>query len=99
MKKLLLLLFISSMNSCEIKPKPCNPECWKITELNISKEKGSLEITHENCCKKHLTFTTSVHNKKNYYLYKVGDIHCEDNFPNKIKGNPHPPSEVLTIIE
>ena len=40
MKKLLLLLFISSMNSCEIKPKPCNPECWKITELNISKETG-----------------------------------------------------------
>ena len=97
MRKLLLLLLISSMTSC--KPKPCNPECWKIIELNISKETGSLKITHENCCKKHLTFTTNVLNKNNYYLYKLGDIHCEDNFPNKIKCNPQPPSEVLTIIE
>ena len=90
---------ILSLNSCETKSKPCNRECWKITELNISKETGSLKITHANSCKKHLTFTTNVHNKNNYYLYKLGDIHCEDNFPNKIKGNPHPSSEVLTLIE
>ncbi len=99
MKKLLLLLLVSTLSSCEPDPTPCNPECWKITELNISKETGSLKITHANSCKKHLTFTTNVHNKNNYYLYKLGDIHCEDNFPNKIKGNPHPSSEVLTLIE
>ncbi len=99
MIKLLLILMILSLNSFETKPKPCNRECWKITELNINKETGSLKITHVNSCKKHLNFTTNVHNKNNYYLYKLGDIHCEDNFPNKIKGNPHPSSEVLTLNE
>ena len=86
MKKLLLLLLVKGITSCESKPKPCNQECWKITELHISEDTGSLKITHTNSCKKHLTFTTNVHNKNNYYLYEKKD-------------NPHPPSEVLTIIE
>ena len=99
MKKLLLLLLVKGITSCESIPKPCNQECWKITELHISEDTGSLKITHTNSCKKHLTFTTNVHNKNNYYLYEEGDIHCNDNFPGKKKDNPHPPSEVLTIIE
>jgi len=80
MKKLLLLLLFTTMSSCEPDPKPCNPECWKITELLISEKTGYLNITHTNLCKKHLTYTNNVIN--NYHLYKVGDILCEENFPN-----------------
>ena len=36
------------MSSCEPDPKPCNPECWKITELQISEKTGYLNITHTN---------------------------------------------------
>jgi len=97
MKKLLLLLLFTTMSSCEPDPKPCNPECWKITELHISEKTGYLNITHTNLCKKHLTYTNNVIN--NYHLYKVGDILCEENFPNENKDNSKPSPEVLTIIE
>ena len=97
MKKLLLLLLFTTMSSCESDPKSCNSECWKITELHISEKTGYLNITHTNLCEKHLTYTNNVIN--NYHLYKVGDILCEENFPNENKGNTIPSPEVLTIIE
>ncbi|MDB4709431.1 hypothetical protein OAF18_01690 [Flavobacteriaceae bacterium] len=84
MKKLLLLLLFTTMSSCESRPKPCNPECWKITELHISEETGYLNITHTNLCKKHLTYTNNVIN--NYHLYKLGDILYEENFSKEKKG-------------
>ena len=67
------------------------------SELQISEKTGYLNITHTNLCKKHLTYTNNLIN--NYNLYKVGDILCEENFPNENKGNAKPSPEVLTIIE
>ena len=89
MKKLLLLLFFTTISSCEPDPKSCNPECWKITELHISEKTGYLNITHTNLCKKHLTYTNNVIGS-NYHLYKVGDILCEEDFPSETIGNPPP---------
>lgn len=97
MKKILLLLLFTTMSSCESRPKPCNPECWKITKLHISEKTGYLNITHTNLCKKHLTYTNNVIN--NYHLYKLGDILCEENFSKEKKGNTNTSPEVLTIIE
>ena len=90
MKKLLLLFLLTVLSSCEPAPEPCNPECWKITDLNISEVTGSLRITFTNPCKKSLTYNTYVIDESKYHLYSVGDIICEDDFPNETIGNPPP---------
>jgi len=90
MKKLLLLLLVTTLSSCEPDPEPCNPECWKITDLNVSEVTGSLRITFTNPCKKTLTHNTYVNDESKYHLYSIGDIICEDDFPNETIGNPPP---------
>ena len=90
MKKLLILLLLSTLSSCEPDPKPCNPECWKITDLNISDVTGSLRITFTNPCNKSLTYNTYVIDESKYNLYNLGDIICEDDFPSETIGNPPP---------
>ena len=71
-------------------PIPCNPECWKITDLNISDVTGSLRITFTNPCNKSLTYNTYVIDESKYNLYNLGDIICEDDFPSETIGNPPP---------
>ena len=90
MKKLLILLLLSTLSSCEPDPIPCNPECWKITDLNISEVTGSLRITFTNPCNKSLTYNTYVIDESKYNLYNLGDIICEDDFPSETIGNPPP---------
>jgi len=90
MKKLLILLLLSTLSSCEPDPIPCNPECWKITDLNISDVTGSLRITFTNPCNKSLTYNTYVIDESKYNLYNLGDIICEDDFPSETIGNPPP---------
>ena len=90
MKKLLILLLLSTLSSCEPDPIPCNPECWKITDLNINDVTGSLRITFTNPCNKSLTYNTYVIDESKYNLYNLGDIICEDDFPSETIGNPPP---------
>jgi len=78
------------LSSCEPDPIPCNPECWKITDLNISDVTGSLRITFTNPCNKSLTYNTYVIDESKYNLYNLGDIICEDDFPSETIGNPPP---------
>ena len=91
MKKLLLVLLSLGFYSCQPDPVPCNPECWKITDLKVSEVTGSLRITFTNPCNKSLIYNTYVINEANYHLYSIGDIICEDDFPNETIGN-QPPS-------
>ena len=90
MKKVLLLLLVTTLTSCEPDPEPCYPECWKITDLNISEATGSLRITFTNPCNKSLIYNTYVIDEAKYHLYSIGDIICEDDFPNETIGNPPP---------
>ena len=83
-------MLLSTLSSCEPDPIPCNPECWKITDLNISDVTGSLRITFTNPCNKSLTYNTYVIDESKYNLYNLGDIICEDDFPSETIGNPPP---------
>ena len=47
-------------------------------------------ITQEDPCNKSLIYNTYVINEANYHLYSIGDIICEDDFPNETIGNPPP---------
>ena len=62
MKKLLLVLLSLGFYSCQPDPVPCNPECWKITDLKVSEVTGSLRITFTNPCNKSLIYNTYVIN-------------------------------------
>jgi len=86
MKKLLsFLVFTLLLSNCA--DNPCNSECWKVTDLNIYKVKGSLRITFTNFCNKSFTYNTYVIDESIYHLFSIGDIICKDEFPDKKIGN------------
>lgn len=90
MKKLLLILLSLGFYSCQPDPVPCNPDCWKITDLKVSEVTGSLKITFTNPCRKTTSYVIYTNDDNNYHLYNVGDFICENEFPSDAIGNPPP---------